>query len=269
MPGHVIHILMTSPKLNYDQIAPQYNQRYPDSQTWERGQALLDLAKQTQAATILEVGSGTGFWLNLLNQPERKLFGLDYSMGMIRQARQQAAPLRLSRGLGTQLPYRSSIFDLLYCVDAIHHFGDHRAFIAEAFRLLKPGGALAIIGHDPHEGESNWYIYEYFDTVYDTDLRRYPSGKSVLLWMKQEGFENLSAKVVEQIRNIHVGEAVLKDPFLKHSATSQLALLSEEAYNAGVKRIQSALEMTKTKGERIIFRSEIEVKMQVGYKPQA
>jgi len=111
---------MTSPKLNYDQIAAQYNQRYPNSQNWERGQALLDLARQVHAKTILEVGSGTGFWLNLLNQTGAKLFGLDYSMGMIRQAKGQPAPLHLSRGLGTQLPYRSSAFDLLYCVDAIH-----------------------------------------------------------------------------------------------------------------------------------------------------
>ncbi len=260
---------MQNNHLNYDQIAPQYNQRYPASQHWERGQALLDLARQVKAKTILEVGSGTGFWLNLLNQTNAKLFGLDYSMGMIRQARQQPAPLSLTRGTGTQLPYRSSTFDLIYCVDAIHHFGDHRAFISEAYRLLKPGGALAVIGHDPHEGETNWYIYDYFDTVYDTDLRRYPSGRSVMQWLEQEGFQNISVQSVENIKNIHVGEAVLKDPFLKHNATSQLALLSEETYNAGMQRIQSALDAAKAKGERIVFRSEIAVQMQLGTKPQA
>ena len=257
---------MTTPKLNYDQIAQQYNQRYPDSQNWQRGQALLDLAKQVKAQAILEVGSGTGFWLNLLNQTNAALYGLDYSMGMIRQAKGQPAPLHLSRGLGTQLPYRSSAFDLIYCVDAIHHFGDHRAFIAEAFRLLKPGGALAIIGHDPHQGESNWYIYDYFDTVYDTDLRRYPSGSSVLQWMEQEGFHNISSQTAENINNIHVDDAVLNDPFLKHNATSQLALLEEDVYQAGLERIKQALAAAKEKKERIVFRSEINVKMFLGYK---
>lgn len=260
---------MTTPHLDYDRIAPRYNQRYPDSQPWERGQALLDLARQVKAKTILEAGSGTGFWLNLLHQTGADLFGLDYSMGMIRQARGQPAPLFLTRGLGAQLPYRSSAFDLVYCVDAIHHFGNHRAFIAEAYRLLKPGGALAVIGHDPHEGASNWYIYDYFDTVYDTDLRRYPAGSSVLQWMAQEGFENVSSTNAEHIRNIHVGEAVLKDPFLKQDATSQLALLSDEDYRVGMERIRSALEAAKEKGERIVFRSEIAVKMLLGRKPQA
>lgn len=257
---------MTTPKLNYDQIATQYNQRYPATQKWERGQALLELAKQVDAKTILEVGSGTGFWLNLLHQTNANLFGLDYSMGMIQQAKGQPAPLHLTRGTGTQLPYRSSTFDLLYCVDAIHHFGDHRAFIAEAYRLLKPGGALAVIGHDPHEGPSHWYIYDYFDTVYDTDLRRYPSGSSLINWMEQDGFHTISEQTVENIRNIHVGDAVLKDPFLKHNATSQLALLDDATYQTGMERIQQALEDAKEKNERIIFRSEINVKMFLGYK---
>lgn len=259
---------MTTPTLNYDQIAAQYNQRYPASQNWSRGQALLDLARQVKARTILEVGSGTGFWLNLLNQTGAKLSGLDYSMGMIQQAREQPAPLFLTRGLGAQLPYRSSTFDLIYCVDAIHHFGNQHAFVSEASRLLKPGGALAIIGHDPHEGESSWYIYDYFDTVYDTDLRRYPAGALVLQWMKQDGFEDISSQTVEHIRNIHVGDAVLKDPFLKHNATSQLALLDYEAYQAGMEHIHQALAGAKEKNERIVFRSEINVKMWLGFKKE-
>jgi ubiquinone/menaquinone biosynthesis C-methylase UbiE len=259
---------MTTPHLNYDQIAPHYNQRYPESQQWERGQALLNLAHQINARTILEVGSGTGFWLNLLHQTGADLYGLDYSMGMIRQAKGQPAPLHLTRGTGTQLPLLSSTFDLLYCVDAIHHFGNHRAFIAEAFRVLKPGGALAIIGHDPHEADkSSWYVYDYFDDVYQTDLKRYPSGKSVLMWMLEEGFSNATSQTVEHIRNLHNGDAVWNDPFLKHNATSQLALLSEEKYQAGLDRIHAALDRSKAENNPITFRSELHVKMFLGYKP--
>ena len=258
---------MDSIKLNYDKIASDYNQRYPAAQKWERGQALLELAKDLKAKTILEVGSGTGYWLNQLRQVTNGLYGLDYSMGMIEQAKQQPAELNLSRGTGTQLPYQSGTFDLIYCVDAIHHFGDHHAFTHEAFRLLKPKGALAIIGHDPHSVDtSSWYIYNYFDTVYDTDLRRYPAGTSIVKWMEHDGFKNISSETVEQIKNIHVGEAVLKDPFIKHNATSQLALLSEETYQTGLKRINQALAEAKEKDERIVFRSEINVKMFLGYK---
>lgn len=250
--------------LNYDAIAQQYNQRYPKSQDWERGQALISLAKKNNAQNILEVGCGTGYWVNLLNQPDRKIFGLDFSIGMLKQAQTQPSELYLMQGNATQLPLQNATFDLVYCVDAIHHFGNHQAFIQEASRLLKPNGVLAVIGHDPHaEGAHNWYIYDYFDTVYDTDLRRYPSGESLLRMMKAEGFEQISAQTVEHIQNIHVGQAVLNDPFLKHNATSQLALLSDEVYQAGLMNIKQAIAQAK---EKIIFRSEIQVKMFLGVK---
>ena len=48
---------MQTKYLNYDVIAPEYNQRYPTSQSWERGQALLDLARKLKAKTILEAGT--------------------------------------------------------------------------------------------------------------------------------------------------------------------------------------------------------------------
>ncbi|MBX3036650.1 MAG: class I SAM-dependent methyltransferase [Anaerolineales bacterium] len=253
--------------LNYDKIAQLYNQRYPVSQKWERGQALLDIAKRIKAESILEVGSGTGYWLNLLKPTTNQLYGLDYSMGMLTQAKGQAAPLKLIRGSATNLPLKQEAFDFIYCVDEIHHFGNHQAFIQEAYRLLKTNGVFAVIGHDPHdENSSNWYIYNYFDTVYDTDLRRYPSGASVLKMMKAEGFKNTSAEIVEHIQNIHVGEAVLKDPFLKHNATSQLALLSEKQYQDGIEKIKQTIGLAKDKKENVVFRSEINVKMFLGYK---
>jgi ubiquinone/menaquinone biosynthesis C-methylase UbiE len=255
--------------LNYDQIASDYNQRYPTSQNWERGQALLSLASQYKSGTFLEAGSGTGYWLDLLHQVTDNLFGLDYSMGMIQQANnEQPAPLKLTRGSAVQLPYSDNTFDLLYSVDAVHHFGDHRAFIAEAFRVLKPGGAFATIGHDPHNGTTNWYIYNYFDGVYDTDLRRYPAGSSVLKWMQKEGFEDISSRTVEHILNVHVGESVLRDPFLKQNATSQLALVSKEVYDTGIERIKQALADAKERNEAVVFSSDIQVKMFLGYKPE-
>lgn len=253
--------------LDYDKIASDYNQRYPASLQWERGQALLEIANRYKNGTFLEAGSGTGFWLNLLHQVTDKLLGLDYSMGMIRQAKGQYAPLELARGSAVQLPYRDNAFDLLYSVDAIHHFGDHRAFIAEAFRILKPGGAFVTIGHDPHNGTTNWYIYDYFDGVYDTDLRRYPAGKAMLKWMAEDGFRDISVQTVEHIRNIHVGESVLRDPFLKQNATSQLALVSREVYDEGVKRIKQSLVDARKRNENIVFSSDIQVRMFLGYKP--
>lgn len=253
--------------LDYDQIAAEYNQRYPLQRPTRRGLALLDLAQQVKTGNILEVGSGTGFWLNLLLQVSKGLYGLDYSMGMIAQAQKQPAALKLACGTALRLPYRDHSFELVYCVDALHHFGDPRAFISEAFRVLKPSGALAVIGFDPHEKITNWYLYDYFDGIYETDLRRYPARRAVLNWMRTEGFGNVSSQTAEHIVNRQVGEAVLQDPFLKHSSTSQLALLSLEAYQAGIANIKFAIAEAGRHNERIVFHSDLFIKMYVGYKP--
>jgi ubiquinone/menaquinone biosynthesis C-methylase UbiE len=253
--------------LNYDQIASEYNQRYPSQRPTQRGLALLSLAQQVKAGNILEVGSGTGFWLNLLYQVSNGLYGLDYSVRMIEEARKQPASLKLTRGTAIHLPYRDHSFELVYCVDAIHHFADQHAFISEAFRVLKPGGALAMIGFDPHEETTKWYIYNYFDGVYENDTRRYPSEESVLNWMRTEGFENRSSQAAEHILNTYVDEAVLRDPFLKHNSTSQLALLNLDAYQIGIQNIKSAIEEAGKRNEKITFHSDIFIKMYSGHKP--
>lgn len=253
--------------LNYDQIATEYNQRYPSQQPTQRGMALLGLAKQVKAEKILEVGSGTGFWLNLLHQVANGLYGFDYSAGMIAQARRQPAPLQLARGTAVRLPYRDNSFEMVYCVDAIHHFIDHHAYIREAFRVLKPGGVLAIIGFDPHEETTNWYIYDYFENTFDNDIRRYPSSGSVLHWMRKEGFKNISSQIAEHIMNVHIGTSVFRDPYLKQNATSQLALLSDDVYQAGIQKMRAAIAEAETREERITFCSDFFVKLYTGYKP--
>jgi ubiquinone/menaquinone biosynthesis C-methylase UbiE len=256
-----------TPHLNYDNIAPEYNQRYDSSPVPERAKVLLDLVQQIKAQRILEAGCGTGFWLELLGARVGIAYGLDYSLGMLEQARERSVPLKLSQGDAVHLPYQNNAIDMIYCVDALHHFGDQRTFIAEAFRVLRPGGALAIMGSDPHSGDDRWYAYDYFEGVRESDLGRFSPTSTILQWMNEVGFEHISSETVEHIQSSYCDQEVLNDPFLKKNATSQLALVSDEAYQVGIKNIKDAITKSEARGEVIVFESVLRIKMLVGFKP--
>lgn len=62
------------------------------------------------------------------------------------QAARRAGPgaVRFHRASATSLPFPDGAFTHAICVEAAHHFDTRAAFLAEAWRVLAPGGALAL-----------------------------------------------------------------------------------------------------------------------------
>lgn len=185
---------------------------------------------------------------------------------MLNQARRRGAELTLVRGRAAGLPFPESSFDLVICVNAIHHFTGKDEFIAQSRRLLRPGGAIAVIGFDPRQHRDKWYIYDCFDGTYATDLARFPSWETVLDWMVAAGFRRVESRPAEHIVDHKHGDAVLDDPFLQKHACSQLALLSEKEYAAGLERISAVLAASKTAKDAITFPCEIHSRILLGWR---
>jgi SAM-dependent methyltransferase len=172
----------------------------------------------------------------------------------------------LVQGDAKSLPFAPSSFDLVFCVNAIHHFDGPQTFIREAGRVLRSGGILAVAGSDPRDRRHRWYLYDYFDGTYETDLDRFPAWDRVQSWMAGAGFAHIESRLVERIPDSKEGRNVLSDPFLKKDAVSQLALLSDEAYARGIGRICAAIDAAERAGESISFKTEILIEMLVGTK---
>jgi ubiquinone/menaquinone biosynthesis C-methylase UbiE len=108
--------------VDYDRIAATYDRRFVNDRQDGVAAALLTLAQEVGVERVLEVGCGTGRYLADFHPLAHQLCGLDLSAGMLGNAREREAAFRLVRGRGGQLPYPDGAFDLVYCVNAIHHF---------------------------------------------------------------------------------------------------------------------------------------------------
>lgn len=227
---------MDRPRVNYNELAPTYHSRY-DGPTKLEG--IADALLNFHARTVLEVGCGTGRFVKSLRESGATVIGADASTGMLSQAADRMGSYDLVAARANQLPFAPASFDLVCCVNAIHHFDDPRHFVREASSLLEPGGTLAIIGFDPRTVRRRYY-YDYFSGTLELDLRRYPSFGELVDWATEAQLDDVELTIVERSSAHFHGAAVLQDPFLKKESNSLLALLSPEVYAEGVDRIEAA-----------------------------
>ena len=233
---------MTTP-VDYDHVAPNFNRRYSEHDYRGVTQALLSfVAAATREASplVLDAGCGTGHWLRLLlDDTPCRTIGLDRSAGMLAIAASAAAPAPLVQASADNLPLVSATFDAVICINAVHHFGDPRRFIAEARRVLRPGGGLFMAGLDPHAGVDTWWLYDTFPEALSADRNRYPSGAQMRQWMAAAGFDDVRSDVVQRWVGTLTGKELFARNMLERTGTSQLMVIPDAAYEAGVAALEA------------------------------
>ena len=183
--------------VNYDLVAPAYDQRYERNRFDGVEAVLWRFIGNPAAMDIAEVGCGTGHWLARLCDRAAGVAGLDPSSAMLQRARMMAPSARLIRGRAEHLPWTGTAFDRVFCINALHHFEDAPAFIREARRVIRPGGALMTIGLDPHAGLDQWWIYDYFPGAREADSRCYRPTGAIRRMMDATGFIEASTEVAQ------------------------------------------------------------------------
>ncbi len=228
-------------RTDYNKIAPIYNERYTDNYLPNIENEIKQIILSNKCNNILEAGCGTGRWVSSLYNENTKVFGLDYSFEMLKVSKHSKLNLNVVNADAVNFPFKDNLFDLAFCVNAVHHFQDKVKFIRECKRTLIPNGTLAVFGVDPHI-DKDWYVYDYFDSVYKNDLKRFPSLKDLMKLLEAERFKNVKFKTAEVIYKERFGKEIFCDPFLEKYHTSQLANLSDEEYERGIEKIKKQIE---------------------------
>jgi SAM-dependent methyltransferase len=229
-------------RVDYDRIAADYEARYERNDYTGIERALTAFVGQESAANrpgVLEVGCGTGHWLRVLHQSDVQVAGIDPSEPMLKVARERFAEARIIRARAEALPLHTATFERLFCVNALHHFSDPAEFFREARRVLVEDGGLLTIGLDPHSGRDRWWIYDYFPTALAADRGRYLPAEHIRELMTAAGFSRCETREVQHIPwQMTVAEAARRG-FLARTSTSQLMVISDAEYEAGMGRIRA------------------------------
>ncbi len=112
---------------------------------------LLEAGRVADGQRLLDVGCGFGGTIAQINAGHRgmHLTGLNIDPRQLAAAEAQTKAVNSNQiswveGDACELPFEDNSFDRVLAVECIFHFPSRERFIAEAARVLKPGGYLAV-----------------------------------------------------------------------------------------------------------------------------
>ena len=107
---------------------------------------------------LLDVGTGTGRMAELFAARSAHVTAFDKSPEMLRIARARlqhlpAGQVELVQGDFTALPFADAAFDTVLFHQVLHYAQEPAAVLAEAARVTRPGGAVAVVDFAAHDRE--------------------------------------------------------------------------------------------------------------------
>ncbi len=129
----VVNPFGSSDAERYARARPRYQ-----SQALDAGMRILGLERPV--ARALDVGCGTGHSSSALKARARFVVAVDVAPAMLAAA-ERSGGVAYAAAVGERLPVRAGVVDLV-TAGAVFHWLDGARFLAEARRVLRPGGGL-------------------------------------------------------------------------------------------------------------------------------
>jgi ubiquinone/menaquinone biosynthesis C-methylase UbiE len=175
----------------FDELAGKFGRQYVPGRSWKGiAEAMLKLLPPM---VIADLGAGEGTISQLMAQRAKKVIAIDNSEKMV----EFGAELAKKHGIGNleyrlgdleDVPIRSGTVDLAFLSQALHHAVHPEKAVAEAWRIVRPGGRVAILDLNRHHFEEAREMY--------ADLWLGFTELEIGKYLKGAGFRNVETAVV-------------------------------------------------------------------------
>ncbi|MQP68243.1 methyltransferase domain-containing protein [Niveispirillum sp. SYP-B3756] len=175
------------------------NLGYFTPQTQTHGQACEQLVDQMVGmlahprGKLLDVACGLGGTTRCLAKyfAQEQIHGINLSEMQLQDCRGRLPAAHFQQMPAERMTFADATFDVVVCIEAAMHFKGRRAFLSEAFRVLKPGGEL-LVADMPFHGEPESFTAVLSDQEIYGTVEEYCS-----LW-RACGFTDLTARDVTE-----------------------------------------------------------------------
>jgi len=131
---------------HYDTVADTYDDHYDQyrGRNYHNHISSYLIRSLPEKGNLLDIGCGTGLFIEKYMQNGGSAVGLDISRRMLVQAKKRCACSEFTLASGDAIPFCDNSFDAISSLLVFSYIRDPQEMLNEGYRVLRPGGSIAI-----------------------------------------------------------------------------------------------------------------------------
>ncbi|HEU4729485.1 MAG TPA: methyltransferase domain-containing protein [Kofleriaceae bacterium] len=220
--------------------------------TAQASAALLDAAAVRAGSRLLDIGCGPAAWAGEVVARGVEFVGVDLSAEMIAQARARHPGIEFRQADAEALPFEAGTFDAAVSSYSINGLPRPEVGVAEAHRVLRPGGRYAFVTWCVKEGNDLFQLTRAAVARHVTaggdEPRSWAPAESAAL-LRAAGFANVQARVLPVAARVERPEQVLHLAWTTGRSLRLLKSFGDEVHRRIADSLVEAAEQLRRGGQ--------------------